>query len=419
VLRKGTMVYSPLNGPPDANPANPAEPGAKEVKSWHRSTIAAIPQVLATPRPPADRFHPRHKRRLKGPQRQTISGIADELQAIEASTSKPTKRGDKRSEFPLLLRRSRAATRRRELERSDNFADASDADLLDIPAPDISKQMWKRGGELPELALAQIRDRVGYKRRSSHHKRLSIIAGRAPPSGLQVDKISADEEPETIFPVEEERSDDEEHDACSDGNDSPNEIPNDVESETRDANLEQQSNDDDVINGLEREDSALRKKSEQLTEEFRRLHLSSRERELTRRQSLLAQLQNEEDAVKGRQRSNEDVKGQRRRRESERERGEASDSAGSDDSDAGKRALDWRVDGLGSRGRRRLRVKTRDASVNLYEELSDEEDAAESEEEDVRRHTGMTEKERGEAFQTLLTQYLGLLQCAPPLPRAT
>ncbi|KAH7482168.1 uncharacterized protein KRP23_5342 [Phytophthora ramorum] len=438
VQRKETMVYSPLTGPPEEEPPNSTALGVKEMKSWHRSTIAAIPQALAAPHPPTDRFHPRHKRRLKGPQRKTISTeIMDQTMAVEPPTSITRKRVEKNNELPLLLRRSRAAARRREAARLDVLPDDDEGDHLDTPAPDANKQMWKRGGDLPELALAQIRDRVGYKQRSSTQKRMSIIAGRAPPfgGGQSEDNNSVaaslfDHQPETIFPVDEEElgeedeedptSDDEEDATSEDEVDyNPEETHNDEDNPEVDGDVDHQNSSSDA-NGLQRHNSM---KSDELNDEFRRLHLASLERELTRRRSLLSHLQSKEDAVvSGIRRQSKDGSPQSRKRSWRRRSqvatgGETSEVTGLNEVEATtvatRRSSDEDLDVAKFR-RRLLRIKTREAIADPFEMLSDDDDEGGDEERVVGEEiVGMTQQERDAAFQKLLTQYLGLLQCAP------
>ncbi|KAG3029881.1 hypothetical protein PC121_g6580 [Phytophthora cactorum] len=427
VLRKGSRVYSPLSAPPEEETTSSVDPGSKEIKVWHRSTITAIPETVGVPHPPVDRFRSRHKRRMKGPQRNAITtDTSDQVQTINSSAKKSSKRTEKRNELPLLLRQSRAAARRRKV---DEPMPEDSEDRNESPAPDANKQMWKRGGELPELALAQIRDRVGYKPRSSHPKRMSIIAGRAPPvQGVQIDDNSAtvlnalDELPETFSSVDEEGGQDIESDNSNADEDgySSDEAEGDEESPRSDE--VDQSHD----NGLQRVDSVLHANGNELSEEFQQLHLASRNRELNRHRSLLAHLQDEEDAAADdTRRHSKDVgpqhqqkRGwaqQRIERRSVKLVGEESDVATSADVEVSV----WHYESSDSdayiRTRHRLRVKTRDAKADPCEELSedDEDEDGDEQDHDVRIRLGMTQQERDAAFQKLLMQYLGLLQCAP------
>ncbi|KAG6958683.1 hypothetical protein JG687_00009248 [Phytophthora cactorum] len=278
-------------------------------------------------------------------------------------------------------------------------------DRNESPAPDANKQMWKRGGELPELALAQIRDR-----------------------GVQIDDNSAtvlnalDELPETFSSVDEEGGQDIESDNSNADEDgySSDEAEGDEESPRSDE--VDQSHD----NGLQRVDSVLHANGNELSEEFQQLHLASRNRELNRHRSLLAHLQDEEDAAADdTRRHSKDVgpqhqqkRGwaqQRIERRSVKLVGEESDVATSADVEVSV----WHYESSDSdayiRTRHRLRVKTRDAKADPCEELSedDEDEDGDEQDHDVRIRLGMTQQERDAAFQKLLMQYLGLLQCAP------
>ncbi|KAL3670128.1 hypothetical protein V7S43_004443 [Phytophthora oleae] len=420
VLRKGTMVYSPLSGPPEEDMTTAVEPGNTEIKAWHRSTIAAIPS-FGNPHPPVDRFRARHKRRVKEVQHQTItSDTPVPPQAKSPSVRKASKLTDTRSELPLLLRQSRAAARRRELARSDILTD-DDNQESELPAPDANKQMWKRGGELPELAMAHIRDRVGYKRRSSRNKRLSIILGRAPPiADIQMNDtvfgaINVDEYPETIFPVKEEDGDGSDvmstYEDSQDSYEVDNPTNNPVSGEAE----------PNIVNDLQRAESSVPNEDEELSEEIRRLHLESRERKFIGGRSLLDQLQSEEDAAV--LRWSKDVgqheHKQMRRRQSRVRRSSnlIGDIVAPDKVNVPSFDYASTDEETETRMRRRLRIKTRDAKVDLFAEPSDDEDnddeGADQEDEDVRIHLGMTQQERDAAFQKLLTQYLGLLQCTP------
>ncbi|GMF11845.1 unnamed protein product [Phytophthora lilii] len=419
---QGTMIYSPLSGPPEDESTNSGAADVKEVKAWHRSTIAAIPQELTTPHPPAKRFQQAHRRRPKGLRRQTFaSEPSGQLESIEIPAIESAKRPDKRNELPLLLRRSRAAARRRERERSNELDNEGEQEEAAIAAPDSSKQMWKRGGELPELALAQIRDRIGYKRKSSHQKRMSIIAGRAPPSSdvrsEDGSSIALEERPETVFTVDEEPEEEDEDTQGHDDEANPDINEDDSEQDTpHDIN----TNDKDV-GTLQRVDSISRKKSEELNEEFRRLHVASRKRELTRRRSLLSQLQSEEDAAVAdtRRRSKELNASESRRMwrlQSQAARStkvEGVVTVPIDDMDASKLHFSSSDEDSDVPKRRRLRIKTRDARTDFAALSDDEEVSDESVEAETQPHSSMTQQERDAAFQTLLTQYLGLLQCAP------
>lgn len=407
------MDYSPLAGAPDAIPVE-IQPNGRELKTWHRSTVVA-PQALAAPHPPTSRFHSTHKKRLQGPGRQVIDREQTNLQVLPVdATTVSTKKSETRNELPLLLRQTRAAARRRQREAPQVLADEL-KDQLDIPAPDTNKQMWKRGGELPALALAQIRDRVGYKRKSSNLKRRSIVAEFAPAiaNAESDDGSSADVHPETIFPLDENQP---EEDEVSD---------DDVSAEAQSDSDEKQVAEDparDRVDSSSDGDTARRKRSQELSEEFQRLHIASRERELTRRRSLLAQLQTEEDAAveESLRRHSKDATDQHerpRRRPSRRPSvrpGTTStpSSAEISPSRTSSPLFGSSDDDSGPPRRRRLRVKTRAATADPYAEFSEEEDDADSLE-DVQRPLGMTQAERDAAFQALLTQYLGLLQCSP------
>ncbi|GMF59435.1 unnamed protein product [Phytophthora fragariaefolia] len=419
VLRKGTMVYSPLSGPPEEERTSTAEPGENEVKEWHRTTTTAIPQDFATPHRPIKRVQQPQRKRLRKLRRQNVkSEPADPLQTIEKPLgTSPRRLTDKPHELPLLLRRTRAAARRRAPIEIDQLADNTGEELPDVPEPDTNKQMWKRGGELPELALAQIRDRVGYKPKPSTPKRMSIIAGRAPPPGeLRRSDGSAsglEERPDTVPTVQE--TDDEGDDAASQhssqsGADSQDERPETSSSEPSDAEDQPQ----------------LDPQSQELHDEFRRLHLASRERELTRRRSLLAQLQLEQDAAadseRPRQAASDELEQRRARRRKSLVGHRVEGVSAADAAPVEVTAVHYSDEKAASR--RRLRVKTRDARVDPFAELSDGDgeqllDAAESAGE--RRAADMTPQERDAAFARLLAQYLGLLQCAPAefLPQRT
>ncbi|POM59096.1 LOW QUALITY PROTEIN: Hypothetical protein PHPALM_36168 [Phytophthora palmivora] len=425
VIRKGTMIYSPVSGLPEGDTSNLAEPSRMEIKAWHRSTITAIP---GAPHRPVDRYRPHHKRHMKGLQHNIITAdVAD----LGSPARKPPKNTEKRSELPLLLR---AVAHRSENKQSKNFPDEDDRETSHQPAPDVTKQMWKRGEELPELALAHIRDRVGYKRRSSRHKRMSIIAGRAPPSpSAQIDdslsavsanvdessKVSSsvrvglmtveEEQLEPIYPVDEESSEGEHSDSMStaEGDDNAGEADSDEDVE-------------DWETGLECDD---RKENGELNEEFQQLHQASRERELSCRRSMLIQLQNEENAAADdTRRRSKDIHPQKHKRmgrhlsqaiSNVKLVDETNEFVNHNDMDVSVLHYESSDDDFVHK-RRQLRVKTRDAKVDAFSELSDDEDATGVVcEMNLKSHLGMTEQERDAAFQKLLTQYLGLLQCAP------
>ncbi|KAK1941201.1 hypothetical protein P3T76_007067 [Phytophthora citrophthora] len=412
------MAYAPLSGPPEENMPTTIEPGNSEIKTWHRSTIAAVPS-FGNPHPPVDRFRARHKRPVKEiPQQLTTSDIPVQPPMKSSSVRKASKLTDSRSELPLLLRQSRAAARHRELARSDILTD-DDNQEIEPPAPDANKQTWKRGGELPELAMAHIRDRVGYKRRASHNKRLSIILGRAPPivdfqtnHNLLTVSSAVDaegENPETMLPVKEEDDDDSDTMSAyedSQGSDSDNQ-------DNLDAGP-------DNVHDLQRADGTDPNESEGLSDEIRRLQLESHARKFISRRSLLNQLQNEEDAAVSRQ-SRKGPGQQEHKRKSRRQSQVTRRSTLVNNVVISDNIYEPSYDYVSAdeeaeaRLRRRLRVKTRDAKVDLFAEPSDEDsDEDESEEEeDVKVHLGMTQQERDAAFQKLLTQYLGLLQCTP------
>ncbi|KAF4044302.1 hypothetical protein GN244_ATG03391 [Phytophthora infestans] len=421
VLRKGSRAYSPLTTPPAEDTEDSVDPASMESKAWHRSTIAVIPEAVGAPNPPVARFRSRYKRRINVQQRTTEASVE-----IQVSPKKPPKRTEKGKELPLLLRRSRAAARRREI--GDHLPEDKE-DQLEIPAPDVNKQMWKRGGELPELALAQIRDRVGYQPRSAHPKRMSIIAGRAPPMlSVQSDDTitmktvsgALDEQPETIFPVDEEDDqyqDSDTSDADDGGEYTSNELNNDEQSDERSQN---------TIDELQVADCIQHTNSDELSEELRLLHLASQERKRSRHRSLLAHLQNgEDDGEEDARRQSNDLSPQyqherrwprhRNKRRSVKLEGEGSDIATSDDVEVAVRHFKSSDEEMDPRTRRRLRVKTRDAKSDPCDKLSEDDDDEHcgNQDVDVSIKLGMTQKERDEAFQKLLTQYLGLLQCAP------
>lgn len=296
--------------------------------------------------------------------------------------------------------------------------------------------MWKRGGELPELALAQIRDRVGYKSKPPHQRRMSIIAGRAPPAAALRRNGSSSvikERPDTVFTVaegDEEEEGDEDDAAASHHSDNHGDDSEDERPETGDADGDIEDN---VPVESPGDDNS--KKSQELNEEFRRLTLASRERELTRRRSLLAQLQNEEEAAAAvaaaedsRRQSTDasELEQQKTGRGMWRRKSHATRSTKQvgDDSDFNANPGDVTAFSYGSSDedsdggrRRRLRVKTRVAMADPCSDLSDDESDREAPTDndalDVKLSVGMTQQERDAAFQKLLTQYLGLLQCAP------
>ncbi|ETL36628.1 hypothetical protein L916_11429 [Phytophthora nicotianae] len=423
VLRKGSRAYSPLSARPEEETTNAVDSDGKESKAWHRSTIAAIPEAVGIPHPPVDRFRSRHKRRQNGSQR-TLTNTTNPVESIDPSMKNTPKKAEKRNELPLLLRKSRAAARRRGIEiplPEDN------EDHNEIPAPDANKQMWKRGGELPEVALAQIRDRVGYKPRSAHPKRMSIIAGRAPPAlGGQGDDnnfpttvLSAlNDQQEMIFSVDEE---DEQYQDSDISNEDDGEYSSDPAHSDESIGGDQTSTD-----GVYDFNSAPDENSDELSEEFRLLHLASQERKISRHRSLLGHLQSEENAVvEDTRRNSIDVGPQhqpkrrwprnRNQRRSVKLVDEESGVATADDVDVSVWHYRSSDEDTYARSHRRLRVKTRDAKATPFEELSEDDEYGHGNEQegDVGIRLGMTQKERDVAFHKLLTQYLGLLQCAP------
>ncbi|KAG6574749.1 tigger transposable element-derived protein 6-like [Phytophthora cinnamomi] len=309
--------------------------------------------------------------------------------------------------------------------------------------------MWKRGGELPELALAQIRDRVGYKSRPFHQRRMSIIAGRAPPPADLRSTAVLTERPDTFFTVEEgdeEEKEEEEEEEGKDNDDAASQHSDNPKDDEQDEQPETGEADDDNApanspnsgdNSSSSNSNNNNNKSQELNDEFRRLHLASRERELTRRRSLLAQLQSEEDAAiaavdDSRRRSKDPspLEQQTRmwRRNSRVTRSakavgdvdvDVSDANPTHETAAHYGPSDEVSDSTSAR-RRRLRVKTRVATadpsaLNSSDDESDRDiDADEGgDPADVTLRVGMTQQERDAAFQKLLSQYLGLLQCAP------
>ncbi|RLN53344.1 hypothetical protein BBJ29_008965 [Phytophthora kernoviae] len=280
--------------------------------------------------------------------------------------------------------------------------------------------MWKRGGELPALALAQIRDRVGYKPKPFNQRRRSVIAeiSTAKPSTVSEDAVSAGDLPETMSPVNEESDED---GGTSYGEDNSNNSDSErsgAEDESEDPALDSNDNDNDDPH---RDSNADRKESTELSKEFQRLHLANREREFTVQNSLLSQLQSEKNtADTGRKRRSKDPKqrrtsAQRRQSRCHSVQVENEQSANSSDVDA----LGYATMLYGSSDedsephrRRHVRVKTRDAATDPNADLSGEED--DKDDKSFLDGKGiMTQAERDAAFQKLLTQYLGLLQCSP------
>ncbi|KAG7394135.1 hypothetical protein PHYBOEH_005638 [Phytophthora boehmeriae] len=407
VMRKGTMNYSPVTGPPDENSVVLTSPGKGEMKVWRRSTVAAT-QGLTAPHPPVNRRGTPRKKRPQGSGRTVLDSDPVDVQATPVRAS--TKQADARSELPLLLRRSRAAARRREKERIEIPEDELQ-DEVDDCDQNSNKQMWKRGGELPALALAQIRDRVGYKPKPFNQRRRSVVVEippAAPDTGSEEGE-SADDHPETI---EEESDEDDEtnsdEDSTSDHEGTGAEDDDD-ESSAADGDI---GRDDPPRSSIRQ-----RRESTELSKEFRRLHLASQERELSLQNSLLSQLHSEKSADPRRQ--SKQRRSSVHRRQSRRPSAQAQSEQSAISSDAVIPSYDPVLHDSSDEDwepvrRRRVRVKTRDAAADANADLSGEEDNDDNDNRsflDVKAI--MTPAERDAAFQKLLTQYLGLLQCSP------
>ncbi|RLN93629.1 hypothetical protein BBJ28_00022277 [Nothophytophthora sp. Chile5] len=403
VVREGPKVDTPLSEQEEEEDPEASRTADQPVKEWRRS-MNVQPRGLAGPRPPTGRLYPSLKRKPQVRGRQIIELKSMDLEQAAAAERASPRRVDKHSDLPLLLRRSRAAARRRRLERPSEEPEEAEEPVTDVPAPDISKQTWKRGGELPALALAQIPALVGEEGR----------AGAVPA-------------------IDEENSEgsDEDEDELEDDSNDPSEL--DVEEDrTTEREAQQHKGEDSEVHepvssnesGSPREaEGDSRQQRDDMSEEFRRLHLARREREQTHRLHLLATYQSGTRSKEHKKSQPKTVQQERRTRKKRRHRRDPRVEPSVSDSDEVNDSDDHTTPELkavlGDEPgplRRQVRVKNRKVNADLAAvDLSDEEDGdSSSRDQDHDDGVCLSKEQRDAAFQKLLTQYLGLLHCPPP-----
>ncbi|KAL7690308.1 hypothetical protein Plhal304r1_c012g0045401 [Plasmopara halstedii] len=404
IIREGLMESSSMPVQPEKKLKNAIGLSDLESKGRPSSQFTALLQSSELPYPPVDRYRPHYRRQIKANESNISS---TKLKLIDLVTNKAVDDSERYYENTLLRRRSSTTTYQQEIEET-NTLPKNHKDIGIIKTSEPNGQLWKRSRKLPDIALAQIRDRA------IHHQGKSNLTGRTSIRLVRrtIAPRSSEAQPETILLV---GGDVKDH--------------NGVES-YRNTGRTEECESSEVVKGnienYEGVDSKQYMDKGAIIEKFERLNLLSRERELSHHRTQLTQLQSDKNVALEQNQRRTIAAGQELKHKQQHIRREREKSNVKSMSEASKfkfselvSSSGWQIDktdkGMKNSTPRRLRVKTREVKAISSQMLFDEdsEKVENSAKEEAKIECNTKQQERDAAFVELLTQYLGLLQCAP------